>query len=213
MQQAIESIEDNVICSCGAVAQCTEFNGAEVVVCPNCCEQSDLSVDEKHIYVPITEEQKEYSEYMGKKIKEDKEDDENGYTPNYMGNTGEEVNYLGVLGETIIADLLNKERPQLLENDVDDGYDFIIQGSKVDVKTTDYQGSDVCLTLYPYEMGEKDVERFLHVRLDLENDVAELLMNIEYNEFVKRNTTRDFGYGKRLTIALDEAEDDILINP
>lgn len=212
--QAIESIDDNVICDCGTLVQKTQYDGVECVYCPNCSEEGDIEVDQEFVTVPITEEQMQYSHKVGMDIKEDKASDKNDYTPNYMNKDGDEVNFTGVLGEVIIADLLNKERPKLREDQVDEGYDFIIQEDKIDVKTTDYPDrEDVFLIVYPFDMGEKDVEGYLMINIDTDQEVAELLMQISYKEFVKRNKTRDLGYGKRLTIQVQEAEDDILINP
>lgn len=214
IRQAIESIDENVICACGTIVQKQEYNDVECMYCPNCSDQGDLEVDQQFITVPITEEQVGYSEYMGKKIKEDKASDKNDYTPNYMNKDGDEVNFTGVLGEVVVADLLDKDRPELQEDEVDDGYDFIIQDEKIDVKTTDYPDrEDVFLIVYPFDMGEKDVEGYLMINIDTDQMVAEMLMQVSYEEFVARNTTRDLGYGKRLTIQVQEAEDDILINP
>lgn len=43
--------------------------------------------------------------------------------------------FLGFLNEVVICDLLNLDRPELPDGEADEGYDFIFDNVKIDVKT------------------------------------------------------------------------------
>jgi len=148
--------------------------------------------------VEITEEQKQYSKDLAKKIYKDNQsmNDKGGHAK----KNPEKINHVGFLGETIYADLHDLDRPELIEGDVDQGYDFKKDGDTIDVKTSD-KGKD--LIIFPSNKNQL-ADRLVQIYID--DDTAQITMDVTREEFLENHGWRDFGYGKRLYLAHDYNE-------
>jgi len=192
---------DNLICSCGTIIRQKQAEEGLVYYCPKCFYGKLPSQKDSSIKIEITEEQKQYASQIGEKIRENKQDENNDFTPTYFNKQGNEVNYLGVLGEVIICDLFNTQRPSLKKDSVDDGYDLILQDQKIDVKSTDYRPrQDASLIVYPKDISKKETDGYILVRILEEADIAEILMFISQKDFISHSDKVDLGYGERLVL-------------
>ena len=155
---------------------------------------------DKMTELTITQEQIEYAQKIAKQINEDKQNfnDRGQHAQQAMGL---DLDNIGFLGETIYADHKNWSRPELYEGKNDPGYDFQNPetGETIDVKTS-VKGKD--LILFPTQL--KDLpDRLVRIYIDLQEETAEITMDISKETFKENYEIRDLGYGKRAYLSHD----------
>lgn len=147
--------------------------------------------------IQITEDQKQYAKYLAEKIWEDKR---GKYADRACSDT-HKIGYIGYLGETIYADFYNAHRPMLYRGLIDDGHDILLDGTRVQVKTTthDYPAD---LILF-FDHRNRPVDMYALVRLDLGADVADIVAEVPKEYFWNNYRTKDYGYGKRAVMTFE----------
>lgn len=154
------------------------------------------------VSVDITAEQREYANKVANDIADDKKS--SGYKDR-GGNArqnADEVGFLGYLGETVFADEYDLERPEVIEGDLDDGWDFVYDGHKVDVKAT----STNHLILFPkapWSETGKQIDYYASVQIDPTYTEAEISW-VSRKEFIEKSESYDYGYGIRWRLHRNE---------
>lgn len=148
----------------------------------------------------ITQEQIEYAQKIAEQIKEDKQsfNDRGQHAQQAMDI---KLDNIGFLGETIYADYKDWSRPELYEGKNDPGYDFQNPetGETIDVKTS-IKGKD--LILFPTKL--KDLpDRLVRIYIDLQEETAEITMDVSKETFKENYELTDLGYGKRAYLSHD----------
>lgn len=151
------------------------------------------------IRIPINQEQREYSKKLGEDIRQNKQS--SGFRDLACADS-KGASYLGFLGETVFADYFGFSRPKLIDGAVDEGFDFLFRGQKIDLKTTS-RNSGVKLILFPNHL-EKESEGF--VLLNCLGSFMEVVGSISKDKFVMKAKEKDFGYGNRLYVTERQLE-------
>lgn len=101
-----------------------------------------------------------------------------------------EMQYTGLLGEVVLADLLNIPRPNGLKPGYDDGIDFLIHGIAIDLKT---MGRD-------FDYREKFVNNLICSQVDHWGNKANVYLFASINK--KTRKMEFIGWIKKRTIQL-----------
>lgn len=136
---------------------------------------------------------------MNEAIWQDKHD--NNFTDLACRDT-HEAGFFGYLGEIVYADFYGVSRPRLLKGKVDKGVDFIVDGKRVQVKTTPKKQPPYYLTLFPWKL-KYEVDYYALIHLDLSAMTATIIAEVPYAEFKEKCFKHDHGHGERLVMRFE----------
>lgn len=153
----------------------------------------------------ITDEQVNYGIEIGDKIMENKRNAGYKDRGGHAKKEPTKSNHMGFIGETIVADYLGCERPKVIEDELDDGYDLKKAGQEIEVKSTETP----YLILFPKDFERKTPDMYSVVRMDFDGVVGGGVREVEYfsisrEEVEEGYEMRNFGYGPRVVYDLRE---------
>lgn len=105
--------------------------------------------------------------------------------------------FLGFLGEIVVADFVGLDRPVLLNGKTDGGFDLLLNGERVDLKVTGFGGVNPCLVLFK-EKSYSNVDCF--VLLVLRDGFFSVVGKVSKKVFFENCVERDLGFGSRLVL-------------
>jgi len=117
----------------------------------------------------------------------------------------DKVSCLGFIGETVYADIYDLERPQLIEEGLDEGHDFEKGGHTIQVKTTETP----YLILFPDNYRNKEPDMYAVIKaewdglVDFSNPEMQMV-HITRGQVEQQAEVKDFGYGDRVVVDLRE---------
>jgi len=150
------------------------------------------------IDLDVTKEQVEYGKDLACRVFEARRGNRN--IGEHAQEKPQEIPVRGFIGETVAADLYGKERPVLLGS-VDEGYDFEVNGFKVDVKST-WWGYGLCL---PKEYRFKEVnDGFLLVNFNRGFTKARVQGFVTQEYFKENHVIRNWGWNDTMFLSLSK---------
>lgn len=168
--------------------------------------------------IEVTDEQVDYGIFMGQRIYQ--QNRKCGYKDmgEHARQNPQKVNFIGFTGETIVADNLGVQRPQV-EKGLDNGYDFEVDEWKIQLKTTETP----YLILFPREFirmrSEYNINNtpiiFSVLRMDYKRLLTRENMFVRvyyctFEEFNKQKKVRNFGYGSRYVLPIGKMHKGII---
>lgn len=137
------------------------------------------------IKIKIKQEQMDYAKYLVNNCNY-------GTRGRFDGDKSKQ--FVGMLAQTVLADYLRQPRPTISKG-FDGGYDYVINGKKVDVKCMARKGSvigDYVHNLIAYQKDYK-VDYYIFTSLDTSKDILEVCGVIKKDDFFTQADFYDKG--------------------